>query len=617
MTLTTLTGAGLALGLAALALGLYLLQRIRVRHEEFLVVTTLFWREARQESRARTLVERFRHPLAYALALLLAGLLWLAVAGPDSARERGTQHVLLLDGSAGMALPGRFDAAVAALTAELADSPRDRTEVLWCGADVRTLLAAGEDRALLAARTLGLAPEAVPASLERAVRERAPVQRGAGADAHVRFVVFGDAPLRESALDAAQPSASASPGALTVERAALADARGGVARGLGVTALGVAPAASSEWTSVDVFVELRGPGADSAELAVTVGDAPFDASAGVAALRSVIAPDHATFALRDVPAQGGLLAVEVADALGLPADDRAAVRLPNRPRIRVALAAGLDADLGVDGASALRMALGVDAAVELVADGAPADVRIAADTAPGPGATLAFVPASAQVEAILVGHSAGLDSRGVLERAVGELGLDRLDAAALASELGRPLTVGAAPLAMGGGSATSEPSVASSAPPRRIALWRELVTGGAPSFLEDRAFPLLVGRAVRWLADAEAVVPYAAVGRPAPRRVGLAFAASGAAHGAAAGAASDDASSAAAIVRLGDPASGLLDLATTDPAVLGADPLDAFASLAGSAPEGAGPWRPMTWILLLACALLGVEWALFQRGRMP
>ena len=176
MSPTALTAAALLAGLVAVAAALYALQRLRVRHESRTVVTSLFWREATEETRARSLFERFRHPLAYAMALLCAGLLWLGAGRLDGERADGTRHVFLLDASAGMGRDAgsgtRFDLAVDALEAELADAPRDRTEVLWCGAHVRTLLAPGEDRSLLRPRLAGRLPDPAPASVGRALRSR-------------------------------------------------------------------------------------------------------------------------------------------------------------------------------------------------------------------------------------------------------------------------------------------------------------------------------------------------------------------------------------------------------------------------------------------------------------
>jgi len=82
MNFSQLSPAAVFAGLAALAALLYALQRLRVRHREVTVPTTLFWKIAAEKAPARTFRERFRHPWAYLLFLLIASLLWLAFAGP-------------------------------------------------------------------------------------------------------------------------------------------------------------------------------------------------------------------------------------------------------------------------------------------------------------------------------------------------------------------------------------------------------------------------------------------------------------------------------------------------------------------------------------------------------
>jgi hypothetical protein len=83
MNFTQLPLPGVLAGIAVLAGVLYALQRLRVRHRAVTVVTTLFWRVAAEEAPARTLRERFRHPWAYLLILVILCLLWLAWAGPE------------------------------------------------------------------------------------------------------------------------------------------------------------------------------------------------------------------------------------------------------------------------------------------------------------------------------------------------------------------------------------------------------------------------------------------------------------------------------------------------------------------------------------------------------
>ena len=96
----------------------------------------------------------------------------------------------------------------------------------------------------------------------------------------------------------------------------------------------------------------------------------------------------------------------------------------------------------------------------------------------------------------------------------------------------------------------------------------------------------MLARAVRWAADVPPLTPYVAAGMPVPRRA-------------------DEAAEAPRLAETTD-GSGVLELTGAAPA----------SGLAPSAPEGPGPWRPMTWILLLALALLGAEWALHRTGRI-
>ena len=104
--MSNLSIGGFLIGLAAIAGVLYLLQRLRVRYREHVVVTTLFWKQAVEEARARVLVRRFKHLFAYLFVLLIAALLWLGFADPQRGDTGGAQHIVLLDGSAGM---GRGD----------------------------------------------------------------------------------------------------------------------------------------------------------------------------------------------------------------------------------------------------------------------------------------------------------------------------------------------------------------------------------------------------------------------------------------------------------------------------------------------------------------------------
>lgn len=546
MNLTQLGPGAFALGLAALAGGLFLLQRLRVRHREEVVMTTMFWREALQEHRARTLFERFRHPLSYLLALAIAGLLWLGVARPDQARLDGIDHVVLLDGSAAMMAEGRFELAKEAVLREAAALPKDRTEVLFCGADVRTILAPGEDPGLLAARLEKLAPEVAQESMTRAIRSRLASRRSAGDVAGTRFVVAGDTRPQVMKLDEG----------VQVQALALESAHGS---NVGIASLGMSPAASGDWTKADAHVFVRNSkiGSGVGSVRATLDGEPLALTAGP------VGRNGMSFMAKDLPLSGGLLTVQVMDGGEVEADDSASIQLIDRPLIRVALAMDQSAARAV-----ARLALESDPAVELVDDLALADIVVG--NAMVGDAAIRFAPAETQLEAILIGHDDSQSSDAALAQAIGELGLDRVDAAGLAENLGRAISAGAAP-----------------SPQRFVSLWSELLNEDA-GFINSRAFPVLLGRAVRWIHQAPSIQPYSAFGYPVPSRL--------------------DASAAAlAMVQTGSAPGGLF--------TPGVEPAR-FTQLDDSDPEGPGPWRPYTWFLLAALVFLGAEWVLYQRGRV-
>lgn len=530
MNLTTIGPLGFLLGLAALAGGLFLLQRLRVRHREIVVVTTMFWREALDEQRARTLVERFRHPLTYLLVLAIASLIWLGVARPDSFRAEGTRHVFLLD-AAGTDRVG-LDASKVALVEALEDAPRDRTEVLVCGEFVSTVLAPGEDRALVRERLARVEAVPAPSSIERAIRVAADEASGP-----TRIVLFGNGAVSAASSDRLP------------EDVTLSRARTEVAPSTGprIVSLGVAPAASGEWGRVDVRAEILA-GEDDV-IGFEHGGMSLSPTR-----TSESGPGFRAYEFRDRPADGGTF------ALTNIAPEGTTHVLPDLPEIRVALRGA--------GLAEIRDVLQLDPAIEIVSETRDADVVIGEPAAGRPA--LALVPARDQTEAILIGHERSVDSDDALASAVGSFGLDRVDATELATRLGRPIAIGAAP-----------------ADVRTVSLWTDLLKEEA-GFVSSRAFPVLVGRSVRWLADVSPVVPYRAAGRPVPSRL--------------------DAPSRAPELAMLDSGGASIDGS--------ARPGRELADLPGVEASSPGPWRPYTWVLVFALLLLGVEWFLFSRGRV-
>ncbi len=588
MTFANLSALGVAAGLAGLAAALFVLQQLRTRYRDQTVVTTLFWKQVVHEAPVRKLRDRFRHPLAYALVLAICSLLWLAVAEPQLGRRPDqTFHILVLDGSAGMAAGDRFATAVDALERQVARLPSDRRQVIWSGADIRPLLSPGEHALLLRARLARLAPQAAPASLERLLRQLSATSADGGSNAPTSVLVFGDAPVRTQVLDQV-------PASMTVKRAT---ASAPLAGNSGITALGVSDAASGAWDKVDVFVQVQGTGDRRAAPVVTAANTPsvqIEVN-GQAVPGNAIARVGQGYVVADVPAAGGLLTVRVvedrSDADSLPLDNVASVRLPTKPILNVQLSASLQA--------VLRPLLAADAGVTLVTGQADVVIRRKGESVGGTAPALEFVPAAAQSQAFLLTHPDSLDSSAVFTNAVADIGLQQIDAMSLARSSGRPIEVSIA-----------------SGNEWRFSVWEELLAEEF-DFTRSRAFPLFVANAVRWLADTESWHPYVAAGRP--------LIASSAGRGPeilnAGGRVLDPVGVRFVPVAAGDlkvngraaPLSvSLLDADVTTGA------RDESLEMATLAPVDLTPATGLvTALLILALLLLAAEWYFFQMGRMP
>lgn len=563
MSLTTFGWPLALLGLAALAAGLFLLQRLRVRHRDVEVPTTLFWREAVEETRARVLVRRFRHPLAYLLLVGIASLLWLAAGGLRGGASDDRAWLLVLDGSAGMAHGARFEEARALLLEEAAALPADVREVWWAGAHARLLLRRGENARLLAERLEGLVPETAPARVE----ERLLAAAGARDSAPLEVRVYGDAPLRAEALSLLGD------GVEVLRRMPEPEPAAG---NRGILALGVAEAASGAWDRVDVSVALAG-GADGL-VATLDGEA-----VGLPPVEDVGIDGRPLLRWSDLPARGQTLALTLpADAF--PLDDRAELVLPDRPPLRVAVSPSLQA----------LFAPLLDADPALVVAGGEADVVVRrAGEALGAGLpALEFAPADEGSHALLVRHDAWDDPAALLRAAYDALGLGEIDALSLAQELQRPVTLGV------------ETGAASA-----VVVW-DLLLDPASGFPATRSFPLLLARSLRWLSGAGSVPPYAEAGRALAFGAGAWSDGAGVVHASAGGAfvppaagRYERADGARVAVSLSDP-----------PATLATPSLGLAAVPAPDAPGGLPAW---TWLALLAFALLLAEWLLFQQGRIP
>lgn len=566
MRLENISAGGLFAGLLALAGILFVLQRLRVRHRELPVVTTLFWKEAVEEARARVLVKRFRHPLAYLLVLGIASLLWFAAAGPRGTSGGDREVVVLLDGSAGMTRGTRFADTVELVGSSLERLPRDRRQVILCGARSTTLLARGEDPLMFEQRSADLRPEVVPATVEDTLFALADTELGSLA---TTVYVAGDASIGPESL-ALLPE--------TMEVVRLEDPDAGELEGnRGITALGVSEAASGAWNRVDVLVELAGTdGAVDEGLIVTLGDG----SPGVAGVREVQG-DRTRIHYRDLPANGELFSVALSDD-ALPADDRAAIVLPERPLIRVAVSGSVE--------PAILAVLEADPAVLVTTERPDVAVRRSGEPLGAGLPALELVADESQAESFVLEHDVGGDSLEVLLDAVAQLGLSEIDATGLAQETSRAISVGAL-----------------SADVRGIDVWQSLFSSEY-NFTQSRSFPLFIAESVRWLAGSTEFESFAAVGTPlgAGRWTGP----DGVAH--------DTVAASFVPARTGEYRSeaGARVVVPLTSAIVTQGLANHGLESAAFAGAGGGP-GVVTWIVLLAFFLLLVEWVLYRSGRMP
>ena len=286
----------------------------------------------------------------------------------------------------------------------------------------------------------------------------------------------------------------------------------------------------------------------------------------------------------DLPAKGQLLRAALPSGDALALDDVAAFALPDRTPVPVAVGPGVP--------TVVRQAVASDPGLVIRDDGARVAVRlVGADFGDGLPALELSDPSGAD-DAFLVFHDEDQDPSAVLDELYTGLGLQEIDAMAAAAALGRSVTMGAKP-----------------APQRRLWVWRQLLADDY-DFVRSRSFPLFMGLGVRWLARVEETPSRVAVGEPVT--VGDAEVVAGEVRGRSFGAAF----SPRAAVRhaLGDGAA--VHASLLDPLATGAAPTGAIA--VPQAPEGAaGGVDLVTILLMVALALLCVEWGLYRTSRIP
>lgn len=563
-------------GLGLLAAGLYALQILRIRYREVTVVSTLLWRKAMQEAPVRKLREHFKHPWAYALVLAICSLIWLALAEPQIKQtDDGRFHVLILDGSAAMAAGDRYEDAVQALKDQVRSLPPERRQVLWSGAQVRSLLNPGEDDLLLDRRLKSLKPEAAPAGAEKLIGDLSATRHGRES---TEVLLFGAAPVSKTVI-------ASLPKDFSVKRAKAIEP---LKHNSGITALGFADAQSGHWDKVDVYLQAQATGNEAVkaqDLSIDLDGKPV-----TVALQPIPGGEGGGWLLQELPAQGGLLTVRLSGKDDLELDNSASLRLPNKPFINVQLSPQLDAQL--------RAVLLADPAIRVTDTDAMLVIRNGGESIGGNLPALEFVGANSQPQAFLLTYPKNVDAEGGFTEAVNAIGLKQIDAMALADAARRPIEV-----SMKAGEQW------------KVSLWQELL-GEDFNFTRSRSFPLFIASSVRWLAGIQPGYPYAAAGEPLSGdsidsvhvvddkgrpidALGVKFT-------------PEQAGPLALASRARPLAVSLLDPVTTEG---GADSsLEVASSLAS---DGVSSSHWVTALILLALLLLAAEWYWYRKGRMP
>ncbi|MDF1837279.1 MAG: BatA domain-containing protein [Planctomycetota bacterium] len=604
MNLEFLSPLGFAGGLAVLAGALFALHRLRVRHREVIVPTTLFWKQAVEDSLARKLTASFRHPRAYLFVLAILALLLLGIAGPSFQSEGDSDYVILLDGSADMARGDCLPEALALTQELLEELPRDHTTLIYSDATPSTLLAPGEANLLFGARSESLVPSSAPETITTELLRLARESRWN--DRPLSAYVIGEAVLSgELRAELNQ----ASDGRLTIQRvraniesAPTGEPRksnGPVSDSIEATdrkpagpwddsiiAFGMAPAASGEWGAIDLWIET---GDESAPSIQGLEDVRFES----AALKRGSGWWVRNLMLEGLPETLTVISALAGEphAYALSLDDRAELAVPTgRGAIGVWL--------GADAPDAFAAAVAADPGLFAAPKGeAAVAIGSAANLAGTSNATWTLAPRS-DLEASMVATSEG----GSFAPIFASLDLAGIERNTGKQEANAPL----------------DPITFAERGEAGPALWCDAALFAPPfELIESRSFPLLVGFAARWLAGTQAVVPFAMAGHALPassseslvNAAGQAFASAGAA------------AVPPAAGSYGDTVASLLSPVTSgsyyQPGVLtNQSTLPIPAVAIGDIQVGGGSALP-TLLLLLALLLLAIEWHVFRTGRMP
>jgi hypothetical protein len=321
-----LSGSGIALLVLACAGALALLHILHTRPREVRVITTLFWAEAMESARARSLWRRLRHPWTYMLLLLICVLVALALGEPEPGEDSSSRiwQVLVIDAGASMSAPlgdgteSRLDAAVeAAIEESKRLSWRDRLAVIVADPVPRLVQDFDEPITLAPRRLQALTASTAPSILGAGLDLAASLLRGRE-NACVTLIAGGDGRFRPRH-DSQEYELSVISVGAPADNAALLDAiflpaEANPLRGRLLVRAGYWGQAATDIT----LRVLRQGGQPLLEQQATVRPG-----------------DTHDFFVDDLAADGDHLIVRLAPSDGVPADNVADVGLPYRRAIRI------------------------------------------------------------------------------------------------------------------------------------------------------------------------------------------------------------------------------------------------------------------------------------------
>jgi hypothetical protein len=339
---------------------LTLLHLLRERPREVRIITMLFWTRAAETPRARTLWQKFRHPLTFVLLTLTCGLLAVATGRPQSTRAwaNARSEIIILDAGVSMgarpadASASRLDLARREIDAELQQlTDADRVTVLVADPFPRVVLDREEPVALARTKLQSLQSATTPALRRDALRlAHSMLSEQSGPS----ILLVTDRPVEPEFIQHIDP-------------------------GIRLRVKTVGTAASNVDIVSAVFNPLEANplrGTLTVRLLAAV-ERPLDVRVTVKRARGEVLLDrHNTlspgdtpdFAIGDLAADGDRLTIHLDVPDALAADNQAVFRLPLRRLIRIAAPTDLPAPL--------LLALRSDPAIRMVQPNDPCDLQV-------------------------------------------------------------------------------------------------------------------------------------------------------------------------------------------------------------------------------------------------